>query len=388
MRTDISIGIFDLIIFLGIIQGLFLAFFFIKKKTPGNRANLIQGLLILFLSLTILEELLNNTGYIVRLLPITDYSEPLNLTFGPLVYLHLKRCLYPDLKEKSWLHFIPAIFWFVYMFFYFVQPDAVKYNSYLNTKHPDWQYLDAVLTVDEDPLGLRNFINQATLIHLLSYIGLTFYTLLQKMRSMKQGIFNTSNNLLRLLRNTLLHYVIIVVIFACTKLYFGMDSDIGSYFIATYISFMFFVTSYHIMNKSDYYEYPNSFLQFPLTKYERSSLNDSDKMRIMNKLQQIMEREKYFKNNLASLTSLAKEINETSHHVSQVINEKQKKNFFEFIASYRIEEAKKILSSNSQITIEELAEEVGYNSKSSFNSAFKKYMQQTPSEFRKKTNTP
>lgn len=38
-----------------------------------------MGLLLLFLSLGIFEELLNNTGYIVRVLPLSDFSEPLGL---------------------------------------------------------------------------------------------------------------------------------------------------------------------------------------------------------------------------------------------------------------------------------------------------------------------
>ena len=97
-----------------------------------------------------------------------------------------------------------------------------------------------------------------------------------------------------------------------------------------------------------------------------------------------MEGNSYFTNNLASLSGLAKQINESSHHVSQVINEKLNVNFFELLAKYRVEEAKKILfaDKNKKLTIEELAEQVGYNSKSAFNNAFKKLTSQTPSEFR------
>ena len=98
-----------------------------------------------------------------------------------------------------------------------------------------------------------------------------------------------------------------------------------------------------------------------------------------------MEAGSYFTNNLASLSGLARQINESPHHVSQVINEKLNKNFFEMLAFYRVEHAKKLIRQDKQgkITVEELAELVGYNSKSSFNSAFKKYSSKTPSEYRK-----
>jgi AraC-type DNA-binding domain-containing proteins len=92
--------------------------------------------------------------------------------------------------------------------------------------------------------------------------------------------------------------------------------------------------------------------------------------------------------NLASLSELAKKIGESSHHVSQVMNEKLNKSFFELLASYRIEEAKKILSGDKKgkITVEEVSEMVGYNSKTAFNNAFKKLSGKTPSEFRKSVN--
>ena len=93
---------------------------------------------------------------------------------------------------------------------------------------------------------------------------------------------------------------------------------------------------------------------------------------------------KYYLNNLASLSELSKTIRESSHHVSQVINEQLDMNFFELLAKYRIEEAEKNMleDKDKRITIEELAEQVGYNSKSAFNNAFKKLTSQTPSEFR------
>ena len=97
-----------------------------------------------------------------------------------------------------------------------------------------------------------------------------------------------------------------------------------------------------------------------------------------------MQNQQYFKSSTASLSGLAKTIHESSHHVSQVINEKLNQSFFEFIAFHRVEEAKIILKSDigKKLTIEEIAERVGYNSKSAFNTAFKKFTSHTPSAYR------
>jgi YesN/AraC family two-component response regulator len=85
------------------------------------------------------------------------------------------------------------------------------------------------------------------------------------------------------------------------------------------------------------------------------------------------------------LAELAKAVNEPPHYVSQVINEKLDKNFFDLLSTYRISEAKKLLHNKAmdQLTIEEIAEQVGYNSKAAFNKTIKNITGVTPSEFRK-----
>ena len=122
-----------------------------------------------------------------------------------------------------------------------------------------------------------------------------------------------------------------------------------------------------------------------MVKYKKSSLDEKNKNTLLEKIKSEMEGKRYFANNMASVSGLAKNIGEASHHVSQVINEKMNKSFFELLAFYRVEEAKQILLKdvNKKYTVEELADEVGYNSKSAFNNAFKKLSAQTPSEFRK-----
>jgi AraC-like DNA-binding protein len=385
MRTDIHIGVFDIFIFLGVFQGFFLSWFFIIKGQNTRKANLYQGLLLLFLSLTIFEGWLNNTGYIVKVLAITNYSEPLNFTFAPLLYWYIIKSLNPEEKRKEWVHFLLAIFWLIYMVFQFIQPAENKYNSYVHTNHPDWAYLDVATKISDDPLGIRQYINQLTSIQLIIYISAIIIILIKKFRSVGQSWFGTDKELLIILRNTLIHFLLIIAIFLATKIYFGMHSDIGDYLIATYISFMIYATSYQVLNKSEFFDKPGSFFAFPMMKYEKSSLTDENKEMILSKIRKEMQDNSYFTNNLASLPGLAKQINETSHHVSQVINEKLNKNFFELLASYRVEHAKKLIQKDkdSKLTVEELADIVGYNSKSSFNIAFKKYTLMTPSEYRK-----
>lgn len=64
------------------------------------------------------------------------------------------------------------------------------------------------------------------------------------------------------------------------------------------------------------------------------------------------------------------------------MNERLNTNFRNYINSYRIEEAKKILINESDKNILTICYDVGFNSKSTFNTCFKKYTGKTPSEFR------
>ena len=385
MRTDIRIGIFDVIIFLGVFQGLLLSWFFIKNSGGNRKANLFQGLFLVTISLSIFEEWLNNTGVIVRVLWLTNFSESFNFAFAPLFYFYIRTCINPDSKRKTWVHFIPFFFWAVYMIFAFMQPDGNKYNSYIQTKHPDWAAMPWDDSISDDPLGVRRFVNHLMLLQLAVYIFMSARAVVMKFRSSGESLVRTENTMLRVLRNSVIHVLILISIMIITKIVFGMRSDIGGYLVASYVSFMIYATTWQILNRSDYFDSPTSFLFFPAVKYRKSSLSEENKDDILKKIKHEMEQGSYFTNSLASLSGLARQINESPHHVSQVINEKMNRNFFEMLAFYRVEHAKKLIrqDKHGKITVEELAELVGYNSKSSFNSAFKKYSSKTPSEYRK-----
>ena len=142
------------------------------------------------------------------------------------------------------------------------------------------------------------------------------------------------------------------------------------------------------MKDSTYFDRSGSFMDISIGKYRKSSLTDAGKEKILNNILFEFETRQYFSENLASLSDLSKRIGESPHHVSQVLNEKLNKSFFELLATYRVELAKKILSEDikNKLIIEEISEMVGYNSKTAFNNAFKKLTGKTPSEFRKSIN--
>jgi AraC-like DNA-binding protein len=118
-------------------------------------------------------------------------------------------------------------------------------------------------------------------------------------------------------------------------------------------------------------------------KYASSGVTEEMSNDIHQRLTQFMTTEKLFTEPELSLSMLAEKINVHSNYLSQVINEKEGKTFFEYVNSLRVEEFKRLaaLPENKQFTIMSLAYDCGFNSKSSFNKNFKKVADQSPSEY-------
>jgi AraC-like DNA-binding protein len=383
MNTTTHFDALVLFTIIGAFQGLVLSSFFLFKPSSNSAANRYQGLFLLALTLCIMEQLLNLTGYMVKVLYFTNVTEPLNLVIGPFLYLFIKRSIDQSDKGGEWIHFILFAAYAGYMFLEYIQPEAFKYNSYLSSYHPDWTYLKTETIIDDDPLNIKKYLNVATAAQVLFYTFLSFSRLSGKAKQSGVSIFSTKDEILKSLRNTILHLLVIILIFIIVKIKF--QGDLGDYFIGMYIALFAILTTFRVMNDSSYFDRSTSFMDLSISKYRKSSLTEPGKQKILKDLIHEFETKEYFADNLASLSELAKNIGESPHHVSQVINEKLNKGFFELLAFYRVEKAKKIIAGDkgNKLTVEEISELVGYNSKTAFNNAFRKLTGKTPSEFRK-----
>ncbi|MEM6814192.1 MAG: ABC transporter permease [Bacteroidota bacterium] len=143
-----------------------------------------------------------------------------------------------------------------------------------------------------------------------------------------------------------------------------------------------FLVGYQVVKESTF------LTPIPLgNKYKKSTLTPAIKSSILNRLEGVLQKEFYLRND-ASLSALAKELNASTHHLSQVLNESMKVSFQDLMAQYRIRKACELLKNkaNEQVTIESIATRVGYNSKSAFNTAFKRRTGLTPSVYREAKN--
>ena len=230
-------------------------------------------------------------------------------------------------------HFIPSIFYFLYSILFHLKSIEWKYNSYLSQYHPDLNYVNVPGGGFTDPLFLKSFVNELTIISILLYLLLSIVFLVkeQKINDRNSG----RSKLFRILwiDVTLMGVILTILIFV--KAYY--QHDLGDYIIIVAICVFIYSISFKVIRESVFFRSAVND-----NKYSKSGLEEYAKNRILKKIHILLE-EKYYLNPSASLPDFAKKINFSPNHVSQVINEKLGLTFLELINKNRIDEAKKMI---------------------------------------------
>ena len=146
------------------------------------------------------------------------------------------------------------------------------------------------------------------------------------------------------------------------------------------LSFTSFLLAYYAMSK------PEVFKKDPVEdKYKGSLLKTSQLDLNEKKLAELMKIAKPFLNPQLTQKSLAADMSLSTKDLSRLINERFEKNFFDFVNCYRVEEFKRLIDQpeNNHLTILAIAYEAGFNSKTTFNTAFKKFTGMTPAQYKK-----
>lgn len=118
------------------------------------------------------------------------------------------------------------------------------------------------------------------------------------------------------------------------------------------------------------------------TKYARSALDTPARSRIQRKLAEAMTTRRLHHDNRVSLRGLCDSLKENPHYVSQVINQDLATNFHDLIKKHRVEDAMTALVNEPDKSVLDIALAVGFNSKSTFNAAFRQHAGMTPREYR------
>jgi AraC-like DNA-binding protein len=118
-------------------------------------------------------------------------------------------------------------------------------------------------------------------------------------------------------------------------------------------------------------------------KYPKSGLTEEVSGELHQQLKRLMTEDALYRKSDLSINDLSAKLDVHPNYLSQIINQKEKKNFYDFVNTYRLEEFKRLIAmqKNQQFTLLSLAYDCGFSSKSSFNRYFKRATGQTPSEY-------
>lgn len=359
---------------IGAAQAFFLAFVLVynKKDSLANRW-LIAWLLFIGVHLVFV-----NFGFsgVYRRYPILIvFGAALMLLQGPFLYLYtlIATNKIKFLKGKHLLHIIPYFFYTAYLGYLFASlpsPDKFENLSSIILGEENWLLVS---------LGLFNHL------HIIVYL-LFSILLLKKHAERLTDTFSFVENInLKWLRNLLIGITIVASIIVIGLLASDLFPFVSHYIKATLIysalALLPFYMSFYAIRQKLIYPTRADVLN---TKYEDSQLTQADSQRIAYQLTEHMKTNKPYLNPVLSIKDLSEDLNVHPKNLSRVINENFDKNFFNFINTYRVDEFKERVKDpkNSNYTLIAIAYDCGFNTKSSFNSIFKKTTGLTPSAFK------
>ena len=339
---------------------IFSAFAYTSKKSNVLRNRILASFLLansLYIIDFCLPIIINASG--INLSWFNGIGTAFGFLFGPLLYLYIKSITQKDfaITIKHFPHFILFIIIFISALIKLQIPDTYLFTSLYIQTTP--YMIVCVKIILKYRLSLKNYfssIDKLNLTWMLYVVGAFFVMWMIDLTNFTLINLNLSNLTLRL----------------------------NLTFFSLAINFVFAILIFYKA-----LQHPEIFAGTAETekqqKYEQSRLTEEEKFEYLNKLKEYFKEDKPYLNPEITIAEVSHRMNVSVRYLSQVINESLGKNFYDFINSYRIEEAKRqlITEADSKKTVLEVLYDSGFNSKSAFNSAFKKHTGFTPTEFRK-----
>lgn len=360
--------ILNQLVYFGFFQSLFLIG--IYTFSPKKRAN-INGFMYVFIcvvTIGLLGKTLHNTniwGKNFRFIAMSEFSA---LLFGPTIYLFTRSVLNRTTFSKSdIIHYVPGIAYSIFIVVYFLIP------------------VDDVIKSRAKTGELQRVIYTCHAVGLL--VNILYWWLGYKVykdfyETLKNEISYVPH--IRFLETFLLVtgfcLLLWLVLFLTSFLGFPMLERNARPYIWILLSFIILFINYYTIIS------PNVLAIIPeiaSKKYAQSKLSLADMERLKTQLDKLMLEKKPYLNNKLLKTELAEMLGVNNPELARLLNENIGMNFFEYVNYYRIKEFVNLASTEKakQLTFFGLAQEAGFNSKTTFNKSFKKLMGVSPTAY-------
>ena len=364
----------DPILYIGISQAFF-AGLLISTKKPFTIANRIMATWLFLICIELIFALINSKVIEMYAFPFVAF------TYGPLLFLYVQFMTNPD-KRFNWLaliHFIPFVTFFTVSVIFRSMPLLRDLRSFF---------------VPDRFISLRIVYSTTFFLSVTIYSILSFILIKRHQDNLKNLVSYISNvitlNWLKIL--SISFYVAFLILFILGGLnMIGDFIPFDPYFVVFgFIAIISFVYSFYGIKQPVIFGQEikiNGDNKKDTEKYTKSGLKEKQAKIYLEKLISSVETQKPYLDRDLSILDLSNLTGIPRHHITQVLNEKHKKNFFTFINEYRVQEVINRFSDpkNNNYTILAIAYDSGFNSKTTFNSIFKSRTGLTPSEYREKS---
>lgn len=371
-----------------VLQGLIFVILLLSRYFKKRHiSDLFLGLILL---LTCYAQICYTVGFMgwyneFRTTKINYFLINIGVALAPLIYLYVKSITTSNFKFKTsyWWHFALAFTLVIYHFGIYtydaLQPGFNQTQNGILKIELDEAYVKAILSYIETPF-------------MLIYLAFTF----QLFYSYRKKIIQYFSNTYKLELNWILSFLIL---FSLLFLYSTIQDIVGSRFIdlgymqrwwlnlfmaivTLYVGVKGYFTNTSKLNKLDFTFTPKTIgIPEETNQFENKTISDID----IETVKHLMDIEKAYLNPELNLSDLAKLANMSRGQLSEIINTGFKKNFNDFVNTYRVEAFKVMLKENKheQLSLLGIAQDCGFNSKATFNRVFKKLTNYSPTEYLK-----
>ena len=332
----------------GLLHGALFASYLCFFKKKRGLTNIVLGLILFFMAFRIGKSVMLNFGS--NLEPVFIFAGlALLLVIGPLLKWYVSGMTVVNYKLPN--HYVIELIPFLMVFF----------GSFFVTK----QWFDSN---SKQVIVVFASILIGIYLHLAGYIFWSWRHLVNVKTAHKSRLLTKSQKaIFNWLQYLLIGFVIIWISYCL-----NIIEDAVPYITGPIMySFVIYFLSYKAY-------------QLKILDIDGTIFKESDDLMYFNEISRSVLDEKLYLDSQISLANLGKRFGKSTQKTSEVINQYAKQNFNDFINYYRIQDAKKLLLTDTgkNHTIASIAFDVGFSSLSSFNNAFKKFEKTTPSAFR------
>ena len=348
--------------------------FLLTQKKGKRSSNRILAFFLLALALSTLNSPLSHDKRLVSFfLPLFLVVNSVDFLMGPLLYLYVRSVVFRDFawERDDVLHAIPFLIYLLFLTINLIAAPATFKDLLLYRK-------------SFFRTSAMSFFTALVAGQLLSYVGASCLVL----RSYRARIKNSFSSLEKINLSWLGSIIggsglMWLVLSADGVQAVSMRSGRHSLVLSAINVFISLGMANVIVFRG--LKQPEIFSGLEeKPKYEKSTLTDEEADRLLSSFLSYMEAKKPYLVSGLSIGGLAREMAVPVRYLSQVINSRLKKSFFDCINGYRVEEARRLLAEphGNAMSILQVAFEAGFNSKAAFNRAFKKHAGRAPKEFR------